>query len=399
MTANMKFEIEKVPGLPRPLKSSAAAGAGNTGAAPESHTIDLSAPEGKAPLPPEPYTIAPYDVLRIQATGTLVDQPIDNYYLVESQGTVALGPAYGRVKIQGLSLVEAEKAIREQLNKVLRNPEVSVTLVRWQDRSKPPAPFPEPYTIAPGDMLDIRAIGTILDLPIDGFYVVEPEGTVALPPAYGRANVKGLSLVDAEKAIVETLKKVLQNPEVEVTLAKLADRSKPPIQPHRIAPGDILDIWANGTLVDQPIHGPYLVEGDGQVSLGPAYGRVNLKALTFQEAEGVVTKQLVQILRSPEVSITLGGWRKEQKAGSKVEENLPKRQSSTSRRPQPQAPSKAKIENALPGLPTEAGKKAGTGNSSLSPFEISTPWPWNEWERDFSPPQEEQETKKPAKSE
>jgi len=185
---------------------------------------------------------------------------------------------------------------------------------------------PEPYTIAPGDSLVIRAVGTLSTQPIDGVYVVEPTGTIALPPAYGRVNVQGLSLIEAEKAIVKHLQQILRNPEVSVTLSGWVERSKLEAhpQPHRIAPGDILDIWVNGTLVDQPIHGQYLVEPDGQVTLGPAYGRVNLKGQTFEEAEGTVLKQLQQILRSPEVSITLRGWRKELKPSPKEEEGAKK---------------------------------------------------------------------------
>lgn len=171
---------------------------------------------------------------------------------------------------------------------------------------------PEPYKIGIGDYLCIRAAFTLPDCPIDGIYRVEPNGTVPLPPAYGRAKVDGLSLVEAEKAIANKLNEVLRNPEVSVTLAGWKKRSAntPPPQPHKIAPGDILNIWVSFAIPDQPINGPYLVEPDGQLTLGPAYGRVNVKGLTFEEAEKVVTEKLSETLRNPEVSITLEGWRK-----------------------------------------------------------------------------------------
>ena len=47
------------------------------------------------PLPP--YRIDIYDVLQIRVLGTILDQPIDNFYLVEGEGIVSLGPAYGTV--------------------------------------------------------------------------------------------------------------------------------------------------------------------------------------------------------------------------------------------------------------------------------------------------------------
>ena len=40
--------------------------------------------------------------------------------MVEPSGSVALGPQYGRVKIGGLSLEDAEKAVAAHLKKTLR---------------------------------------------------------------------------------------------------------------------------------------------------------------------------------------------------------------------------------------------------------------------------------------
>ncbi len=57
-----------------------------------------------------------------------------------------------------------------------------------------------------------------------------------------------------------------------------------------------------------------MVEPDGQVTLGPAYGRVNLKGLTFEEAENVAQHKLGEVVRQPEVSITLEGWRMDVKS-------------------------------------------------------------------------------------
>ena len=51
------------------------------------------------PLPP--YRIDIYDVLQIRVLGTILDQPIDGFYLVEGEGIVSLGPAYGTVRRGG----------------------------------------------------------------------------------------------------------------------------------------------------------------------------------------------------------------------------------------------------------------------------------------------------------
>jgi protein involved in polysaccharide export with SLBB domain len=165
------------------------------------------------------------DVLQVRVTGVLRIAPIDGFFLVESAGTIPLGPAYGRAQVKGLTLEEAEKAIQKKLTEVVKNPEVQVTLpeqtapsteqVRWQEVAPPKAP----YAISPGDLLSIKVLGTILNQPIDGHYLVEPAGTVPLGPAYGRVAVKGLTLEAAEKAIQKKLAEIIIKPEVQVTLA------------------------------------------------------------------------------------------------------------------------------------------------------------------------------------
>ncbi len=51
------------------------------------------------PLPP--YRAAVYDVLQIHVSNALSDQPIDSYFMVEADGVVNLGPAYGTVHVKG----------------------------------------------------------------------------------------------------------------------------------------------------------------------------------------------------------------------------------------------------------------------------------------------------------
>jgi protein involved in polysaccharide export with SLBB domain len=184
----------------------------------------------EAKFPRLPYTINPIDVLQVRVWGTLLDQPIDGFFLVEPAGTIPLGPAYGRVHLRGLSLEAAEMAIQKKLEPILKKPDVQVTLpsdpadspaVHWQDVAMPKAP----YTIKPGDLLFIDAIGLLPDQPIQGVYLVEPAGTVPLGPSYGRAEVQNLSLEGAEQAIKKKLQEVAGNPEVSVTLAGWVDEN------------------------------------------------------------------------------------------------------------------------------------------------------------------------------
>ncbi len=67
--------------------------------------------------------------IKIHASGTMNDEPINGMFTIEPQtGSVALGPSYGRVKVEGLELLEAEEAILHHLEAMLKNPKVQVTV-------------------------------------------------------------------------------------------------------------------------------------------------------------------------------------------------------------------------------------------------------------------------------
>ena len=68
------------------------------------------------PLPP--YCAANYsDVLEIHASNALMDQPIDNYgYMVEAEGGINLGPAYGTIRVEGITIEDVKKTIELRLS-------------------------------------------------------------------------------------------------------------------------------------------------------------------------------------------------------------------------------------------------------------------------------------------
>lgn len=139
------------------------------------------------PLPP--YRIETYDVLAINVQGTLLDQPIQNYYVVEGEGTVELGPAYGKVRIAGMTMDEAKQAITRHLEATLKAPEVSLQLA--------------------------RASGV---QPVTGTYLVGPDGTINLR-AYGTVRLAGMTLVEAKQALEKHLTQFLDSPEVSLDVA------------------------------------------------------------------------------------------------------------------------------------------------------------------------------------
>jgi polysaccharide biosynthesis/export protein len=140
-------------------------------------------------VPPPPYRVESYDVLQISVLGTLLDQPINNYYLVEAEGTVNLGPAYGTVRVVGMTIEEAQREIKAKLEIVLVQPEVSVQLARASGLQ-----------------------------PITGPYLVGPDGTVNLRQ-YGSVHLAGKTLSEAKLTIEKHLTAFLDAPEVSVDVA------------------------------------------------------------------------------------------------------------------------------------------------------------------------------------
>jgi uncharacterized protein (TIGR03067 family) len=95
---------------------------------------------------------------------------------------------------------------------------------------------------------------------------------------------------------------------------------------------------------------------------------VNLKGQTFEEAEKTVTKQLTQILRQPEVSITLGGWRKERKPTPKENETIQKANASKTSSGRGVKTSDVNVTLAPPLLqPTQGTLLPGIPDTSLVP--------------------------------
>jgi len=79
------------------------------------------------PLPP--YRIEPLDQLVIQASGVLAAEPISGLYPVEPDGTVNLGLTYKNPKVIRLSLEDAKTAIENHLKGLsFKDPKVSVAL-------------------------------------------------------------------------------------------------------------------------------------------------------------------------------------------------------------------------------------------------------------------------------
>src|SRR5439155_10053494 len=73
-------------------------------------------------VPKPPYRLEAFDILVIQVGNTLPDQPISGTYTITPDGAILLGYSYGSLKVAGMTLEEAEAALRAHLARVLQNP-------------------------------------------------------------------------------------------------------------------------------------------------------------------------------------------------------------------------------------------------------------------------------------
>ena len=143
------------------------------------------------PLPP--YRAEVFDVLQIRANAT-PDQPMDNYYMVEAEGTINLGPPWGSVRVAGMTIEE----IRADLGQV--------------------AP---PRAQDPGPTVQLARVSGAQ--PVTGQYLVGPDGTVNLRQ-YGVVHIAGKTVIEARIAIEKHLQQFLDSPQVSVDV--LAYNSK-----------------------------------------------------------------------------------------------------------------------------------------------------------------------------
>jgi len=137
-------------------------------------------------VPRPPYHLRTMDALSIQVQNTLPDAPIGGIFAVEPGGLVKLGPRYGAVKVAGLTVEDAENAIKKHLGNFLKDPVVFVTLA-----------------------------DTAATQHIAGQHLVCPDGTVTLG-SYGSATVVGLTMAQAKAAIEQHLSQFLENPEISL---------------------------------------------------------------------------------------------------------------------------------------------------------------------------------------
>ena len=155
---------------------------------------DILLIEGVKLVPKSPHKIETFDVLLVRVSGGFQDQPINDAYSVDSDGSVNLGPTYGRIRVVDLTIEEAEDEIRTNLGRILTDVEVSVSLIQSAGAQA-----------------------------VTGQHLVGLDGRVNLG-TYGSVYVAGKTIEQASEAVEEQLGIKLEKPEVFVDV--LAYNSK-----------------------------------------------------------------------------------------------------------------------------------------------------------------------------
>jgi polysaccharide export outer membrane protein len=141
-------------------------------------------------------------------------------------------------------------------------------------------PLP-PYRIQTLDTLLIRAVEPLATEPLEGVFVVDPDGSVNLGASYGVVQVVGLTKEEAQAVVRKQLVTVLKNPDVTVSVAQ--------------------------SRAQQQIRGEHLIYPDGTVNLG-LYGSAHVAGLTIPEAKIAIEEQLSKYLEKPEVAVSVQGF-------------------------------------------------------------------------------------------
>jgi polysaccharide export outer membrane protein len=118
---------------------------------------------------------------------------------------------------------------------------------------------------------------------INGYYRVQPDGSVDLGPIYGFVKIAGYNLVGARDAVAQHLRTISGIADVKASVA-YADTSG-----------------------RQLIAGEHLVRPDGQISLG-IYGNLRVAGMTLDQVAAACNAHLQKYLDNPEVRVDVLGY-------------------------------------------------------------------------------------------
>jgi polysaccharide biosynthesis/export protein len=124
--------------------------------------------------------------------------------------------------------------------------------------------------------------------PRDPYPVTPPEPSACSP-------------VPRELEMVSLPAYVIEPPDIlYLTATKIVPKA-----PHKLEAFDAILIRVANALPTEPIADAFYVSPEGDVDLGPSYGRVKVIGLTTDEAQAEIRRYLAQIITDPLVSVSL----------------------------------------------------------------------------------------------
>jgi polysaccharide export outer membrane protein len=97
---------------------------------------DILIVEAVRAVPKPPYRVEPLDILFVQVTPTVQEEPVAGPYSVDAEGTINFGATYGgTVNVVGLTLPEVKAALEKHFREVARVKEPRVTVALAQSRA------------------------------------------------------------------------------------------------------------------------------------------------------------------------------------------------------------------------------------------------------------------------
>lgn len=140
-------------------------------------------------VPRSPYALRTGDLISVNVpeVQTNPNDPITGSFPIQPGGVVNLGPSYGTVQVSGMTIDNAQLAIKQYLEaQALKEANVSVSLVEMAAKQQ-----------------------------ISGQHLVGPDGTITLG-SYGSVPVVGLTVAQVKHVVETHLRNYLEDPEVSV---------------------------------------------------------------------------------------------------------------------------------------------------------------------------------------
>ncbi len=234
----------------------------------EDDPLPLGSPEAPATLGRNCITLGGTPNYSLPSGGT------PNYSLPSSSITAGCA---GRGSVSGAAMnlpIPTEKQMTTHPAYIIEPPDILLL--------QPVRLIPKPpYHVEPLDLLQIQVAEALPNQPINGPFVVSPEGVVNLGYGYGVVRVGGLTIEQAAQAIKTQLKMSIKEPQVAVSLLQF-----------------------RGV---QQTAGEHLVIQDGTITLG-SYGSVFVAGMTICQAKAAIERHLSCFLQNPEISLSVNAY-------------------------------------------------------------------------------------------